>query len=146
LKINEFIRLAESEGWSARQLPGGHFELSHAEVPQRIVFSASPSDHRWVKNTLARMRRAETLTGETLGERRRAEQAQTSEAKAASKAKRRKKRLHQRDRPVRIEAPKVEYLPTPPPPIREGQPYDPTLRKRHTPGAPTGYFGTKWGR
>jgi predicted RNA binding protein YcfA (HicA-like mRNA interferase family) len=58
MRISEFIRRVEREGWTVRQRNGGHLELSHPLADQMILMSASPSDHRWAANTLARMKRA----------------------------------------------------------------------------------------
>jgi predicted RNA binding protein YcfA (HicA-like mRNA interferase family) len=58
MRVAEFIREIKREGWRARIRPGGHIELSHPDAVMAIITSATPSDHRWVANTLARMRRA----------------------------------------------------------------------------------------
>jgi hypothetical protein len=58
LRVAELVRAARAEGWSAAVRPGGHLELRHAGTDAVIITSATPSDHRWWRNTLARMRRA----------------------------------------------------------------------------------------
>jgi predicted RNA binding protein YcfA (HicA-like mRNA interferase family) len=56
MKVNEFIRQAAREGWTALPRNGGHWQLEHPLAAEPVIFSASPSDYRWLENTLARMR------------------------------------------------------------------------------------------
>ena len=58
VKVSEFVRKARAEGWTASVRPGGHLELSHPLANEVIITAATPSDHRWLANTRARMRRA----------------------------------------------------------------------------------------
>jgi hypothetical protein len=56
MRVVEFIRQIEGEGWAVRQRNGGHLELSHPLADQVVIMSATPSDHRWAENTRARLR------------------------------------------------------------------------------------------
>jgi hypothetical protein len=58
MRVTEFMRRVSAEGWSVATRPGGHLELSHPLAGEMIITSATPSDHRWLANTRARMRRA----------------------------------------------------------------------------------------
>ena len=59
MRVTEFVRRVRAQGWSVAILwLGGHLELSHPLAGEMIITSAMPSDHRWLANTRARMRRA----------------------------------------------------------------------------------------
>ena len=57
MRVREFIRQIEGEGWTVRQRNGGHLELSHPDAHEVVIIAATPSDYRWHLNALAQMRR-----------------------------------------------------------------------------------------
>lgn len=52
----EFSKLAKQHGFKLVR-HGKHMVFQHEKTRQQLVISGSPSDHRAVKNNLARMRR-----------------------------------------------------------------------------------------
>lgn len=54
---NESIEWATKRGWIATPTSGGHFALTHPDAPgEKVICAATPSDHRAIKNTQARIK------------------------------------------------------------------------------------------
>jgi predicted RNA binding protein YcfA (HicA-like mRNA interferase family) len=58
MSARDLIRLAERDGWTVRYTAGGHLRLEHPDAAGPVFATATPSDHRAARNTLAQMRRA----------------------------------------------------------------------------------------
>jgi hypothetical protein len=118
MRVTEFVRRVRGEGWSVATRSGGHLELSHPLAGEMIITSATPSDHRWLANTRARMRRA--LPAEPKAER------------SATRPKRRRAAKPVPHRLIMAIEHESEMVSEPPPP-------------RRLPGGPAGY-GSVWSR
>lgn len=56
-EVRKLIRRLEKDGWSARKTGGGHWVVRSPEgVP--VSMPSSPSDHRSMKNVMAKLKRA----------------------------------------------------------------------------------------
>lgn len=59
-RLNAF---ADRSGWTISKRPGGHLCLRHPRVPEMVITSSTPSDHRSLKNTTARCKRLQRQFG-----------------------------------------------------------------------------------
>jgi predicted RNA binding protein YcfA (HicA-like mRNA interferase family) len=64
----ELLRLAKRRGWAAEPTNGGHVRLTKPGC-RAVIVSATPSCHRWHRNVLAEMRRAERAPAHATGAR-----------------------------------------------------------------------------
>jgi predicted RNA binding protein YcfA (HicA-like mRNA interferase family) len=62
--LARLLRDAEERGWTVHRTRGGHVRLKHPGGGL-VVASSTPSDWREVRNTVARMARAERTMQET---------------------------------------------------------------------------------
>jgi hypothetical protein len=124
----ELIRAAAREGWSAVLRPGGHWQLIHPEASEAVIFAATPSDHRWWLNTLAKMRRVLPPAP-----------APKPARPAEPRPKRRPKPAH-RPAPVHSWPERIAMFTTPPAPQPERRPVPPLEPRRpRLAGGPAGF-------
>ncbi|TME30806.1 MAG: hypothetical protein E6I66_08625 [Chloroflexi bacterium] len=56
-EVRELVEKARRQGWRAEQLPNGHWKLLAPDGIGIVWLAGTPSDHRWRKNAISRMRR-----------------------------------------------------------------------------------------
>jgi hypothetical protein len=132
MRVNEFIRQAEAEGWAATLCPGGHWRLDHAEATAPVYFAATPSDWRWHLNTRTEMRRVLP--------------PRPKPVRAIEPRPKRRPPAH-RPEPVRDFGGPITMLRTPPPPQPIRRVYEPEPRSPpRLAGGPSGWVTTRWQR
>lgn len=57
-EMRQLIKRAEREGWSAEKTRKGHWRLTHPNAATPVIAPGTPSDHRFVNNVEAELRRA----------------------------------------------------------------------------------------
>lgn len=57
-KTKDLIELAREQGWTVESTKKGHITFLSPDGRHRIVCGSTESDHRAVRNTRARLRRA----------------------------------------------------------------------------------------
>lgn len=57
-EMNQLIKRAGKEGWSAEKTKKGHWRLTHPKAAYHVIAPGTPSDYRSVKNTESELRRA----------------------------------------------------------------------------------------
>jgi hypothetical protein len=55
---SELVRMAKRLGWQVEPTGGGHLRMTKLGC-RTVIASATPSCHRWRRNVLAQLRRAE---------------------------------------------------------------------------------------
>lgn len=57
-EIREIIEEAERQGWRSKALRSGHTLMFAPDGKSKVTLPGTPSEHRWLKNALAKMRQA----------------------------------------------------------------------------------------
>jgi predicted RNA binding protein YcfA (HicA-like mRNA interferase family) len=58
MRIKKTARELAKDGWTGELTNGGHIRWRHPDAIRPIISGSTPSDHRAVRNTQAKMRRA----------------------------------------------------------------------------------------
>ncbi len=56
-EVRKLVAQLERQGWRVELRGSGHYLAFSPDGKTIVLFASTPSDHRWRKNTIARLRR-----------------------------------------------------------------------------------------